>query len=119
MAQDDAPPLNDVDPWQPRDQVDLAQSQIDAIDRWNRARRAAEQSALLLARTREAKLDLDRMLDVTRREHAAIISRAQEHLQDSARVLRGASARRAIVVHRSDWFKGKLCAVLALRLQEG
>lgn len=126
MSQDDSNHAAELTAWRPRDQVDLAQSQIDAIDRWNRARRAAEQSALLLARTREAKLDLDRMLDVTRREHEAMIARAQEHLRDSARVLRGASARRAIVVHRSDWFKDKLCAVLeehgievVLRLDNG
>lgn len=98
--------------WCPRGEVDLVHSQLDAIDRWNRARRAAEESAELLARTREARLDLDRMLDVTRREHQAMVSRTQEHLRDSARVLRGAAARRAVVVHRSDWFKDRVCAVL-------
>jgi len=100
------------DRWQPRGEVDLAQSQLDAIERWNRARRAAEQSAELLARTREARLDLDRLLDVTRREHEAMVVRTQQHLRDSARIPRGASARRAVVVHRNDWFKDKVCAVL-------
>jgi len=112
MTHSDAHQPDGPDQWRPRGEVDLAQSQIEAIDRWNRARRAAEQSAELLARTREARLDLDRLLDVTRREHEAMIARTQEHLRDSARVLRGASARRAVVVHRNEWFKDKVCAVL-------
>ena len=112
MTHSGAEQADSSDRWRPRAEVDLAQSQLDAIDRWNRARRAAEQSAELLARTREARLDLDRLLDVTRREHEAMIARTQQHLRDSARILRGASARRAVVVHRNDWFKDKVCAVL-------
>lgn len=98
--------------WRPVSPVDLAQRQLEAIDRWNRARRASEQTADLLTRTREARLDRDRMLDVTRREHDAIVQRTEAQLRDSARLLRRDASCRAVVVHRNEWFTGKVCAVL-------
>lgn len=98
--------------WTPLGPVDLAQRQLDAIDRWHRARRASGDTAELPSRSREARLDHDRLLDVTRREHAAIIARTQQQLEDSARVLRRDAGRRAVIVHRNAWFRDKVCETL-------
>ncbi len=103
----------DAPAWTPLSAADLARRQVEAIDRWHRARKASEQTADLLARTREARLDRDRLLGITRREHEAIVLRTAEQLRDSARVLRREAGRRVVVVHRNDWFKDKVCGVFA------
>lgn len=96
----------------PRTAVDLAEAQLRAIDRWHAARRARADTADLLKRTREERLDRERALAVTHREHEAIVRRTQAQLEASAALLRLDTPRRVVVVHRDRWFVEKVCAAL-------
>jgi CheY-like chemotaxis protein len=101
--------------WSPRDSVDLVVDQLGAIDRWNGSRRMAEQASELAARTREARLDHSRRMEVLRRQHDALLARTAQQLADSARVLRTTAPRRAVLVHRDEWFRGRVAAALVAR----
>jgi CheY-like chemotaxis protein len=97
--------------WHPRLETEVLADQLRGISAWNAARRAiemAENAAESSARSREMRLDLDRRMEVIRREHEALIRRTEEQLAASARVLRTIAPARAIVVHRNEWFKDKL-----------
>lgn len=93
-------------------ELDVAQLQLQALETWHRARRLAERAADVATRSREARMDLDRRLDVIRAQHAAIIARTDEQLRTGAPLLREALPRRAVVAHRNEWFAGKVCAGL-------
>lgn len=99
-------------PWRPLSSTELAERQLAAIDRWHRAAQASTQTAALIDRTREARLDRDRALSVMRREHDAIVAATAQQLRDSATVLRSRAERRAVLVHRDGWFRDRVCAVL-------
>ncbi len=98
-----------------RSDLDLARQQLEAIDRWHAARRDSRSVASRTAASREARMDLDRRMDVIRAEHRAIVERTDAHLRSSVELLQRTSPRRAIVVHRNTWFSDKVCAGLALR----
>lgn len=98
--------------WQPLSAVELVQRQLEAVDRWNVARRASEEATSTLTRTREARLDRDRLLGVVRREHEAIVARTQQQLETGAVRISGDGCPRAVVAHRNTWFAGKVCDVL-------
>ncbi len=100
---------------QPRSDLDLARQQLDAIDRWHRARRATQASAQRSAASRESRMDLARRLDIIRAEHRAIVSRTDAQLRSSVELLRRASPLRAVVVHRNPWFTDKVVSDLGLR----
>jgi CheY-like chemotaxis protein len=89
--------------WHPRSEVDLAQQQLHAVARFNRARRIREEAAAASARSREMRMDAARSLDVLRREHSALVTRAHEQLRASGQLLRTTAERRAVVAHRNDW----------------
>lgn len=98
-----------------RSDLDLARQQLEAIDRWHDARRAAQRAAQQSSASREARMDLARRMDVIRVEHRAIVERTDAHLRSSVELLQRTSPRRAIVVHRSTWFTDKVCADLLAR----
>ena len=98
-----------------RSDLDLARQQLDAIDRWHAARRAARNAAERSAASREARMDLARRMDVIRAEHRAIVARTDAHLRSSVELLQRNAPRRAIVVHRNSWFTQKVCADLVAR----
>ena len=106
---------DDTSPVEPRSDLELARQQIDAIERWHEARRAAQAAAERTAASREARMDLARRMDVLRAEHRAIVSRTDAHLRASVGLLRNTAPRRAIVVHRSSWFTDKVRADLTRR----
>ena len=96
--------------------AEVLADQVRGISAWNTARRAiemAEEAAEAGARSREMRLDLDRRMEVIRRQHEALVRRTEEQLAASARVLRSTAPARAQVVHRNEWFRDKLVAGLA------
>lgn len=101
--------------WSPHDEVALVVAQLRAIDRWNRSRRVAQEASEVAARSREARLDHARRMEVLRRQHDAVLARTAQQLTDSPRVLHTSAARRAVLVHRDGWFRGKVAAALAAR----
>lgn len=57
-------------------------------------------------------MDSARQLDVVRRQHEALVSRAHEQLRRSDELLRGTAARRAVLAHRNEWFGGKVAQMI-------
>jgi CheY-like chemotaxis protein len=98
--------------WRPRSEVELAAQQLQAIDRFNRSRRLAVQAAAAAARSREMRMDATRRLEVLRREHEALVSRAHEQLRLTGDLLCATAARRVVLAHRNAWFIGKVARVL-------
>lgn len=96
----------------PSDQLALSARQLAGIDHFNQARRMAEQTALAAAASRELRLDVDRRLEVIRREHGALVARAAEHLRVSG-MPDGRVGARAVVAHRQPWFVEKVTGLLA------
>ena len=112
---DAAVPTAPVPPLDLRSDIDLARQQLEGIDRWHDARRAAQRAAEQSAASREARMDLARRMDVIRAEHRAIVERTDAHLRSSVELLQRTAPRRAIVVHRNGWFTEKVCADLESR----
>ena len=99
----------DVPPgWRPRSELDLAAQQLQAIARFNDARRMAEAAAAAVARSRELRMDVSRSLEVLRREHDAVVQRAHEQLRVTGALLRSTPERRVLIAHRNEWFAGKV-----------
>ena len=95
-------------PGRSRSDLDLARQQLEAIDRWHVARRASESAAATSTASREARMDLARRMDVIRAEHRAIVERTDAHLRTSVELLQRTAPRRAILVHRNEWFTAKV-----------
>ena len=103
MLPTDAPPG-----WRRRSELDLAAQQLQAIARFNDARRMAEAAAAAVARSREMRMDISRSLEVLRREHDAVVQRAHEQLRVTGALLRGTPERRVVIAHRNEWFAGRV-----------
>jgi CheY-like chemotaxis protein len=86
--------------------------QIAAVDAFHRARRAAEQAAAVAAASRETRMDLARRVEVLRRQHQAILQRAEHALRDSGSLLAWTNPRTAFIAHRQEWFTSKVTALL-------
>ena len=119
MTTDTEPAATTADPqgpgsstWRPRSELDLAAQQLQAIARFNDARRTAEAAAGAVARSREMRMDVARSLEVLRREHDAVVGRAHEQLRVTGSMLRGTPARRVVIAHRNDWYAGKITGAL-------
>lgn len=102
--------------WPLRTEAELLADQLEGIAVWSAGWRAAQRQAALtsLAQSREMRLDLARRMEVRRREHAGLIARAAEHLEQGGRLLAGRARPRALVVHRNSW----LCRKVADRLEQ-
>lgn len=87
---------------------DLVADQLRAMDAFHRARAATEQAARSRRMTRELRMDLARRRDVVRRQHEALVRRADEHLRASGDLLYSSTDRRAVVAHPDEWFSGRL-----------
>ncbi|HVM28947.1 MAG TPA: hypothetical protein VM433_14915 [Mycobacteriales bacterium] len=98
-----------------RTEAELARMQLDALDRWNRARRTAEDASRPGRPSREMRMDLSRRLEVLRAQHEAIVARADRHLEDSVHLLGRRAPCRAVLVHRNEWFTGKVADALSAR----
>ena len=104
--------LGDATAARPRSQRDLAAAQLLAVARFHEALRAAERAAAAAARSRELRMDAARTMEVLRREHAAIIARADEQLRLSCQLLARSPARRVVLAHRGAWFADKVGQLL-------
>lgn len=100
---------NDRSPSWPSELTELTELQLQAIDAWNQARRAAESAAEVTALTREMRLDLSRRMEARRREHSAVLARAAEQLRTSGRLL-GRVEPRVVIAHRNPWLREKVAA---------
>lgn len=100
--------------WSPRPSGELVEQQLRALDHWHATRRAVERSLQVREASREAQLDARRRLDVLRREQAALVERAETSLRKGWAVV-GDSRPRAVVAHRNEWFRTKLCGLLEHR----
>jgi DNA-binding NarL/FixJ family response regulator len=58
------------------------------------------------------RMDATRRLEVLRREHEALVSRAHEQLRLTGDLLCATAARRVVLAHRNAWFIGKVARVL-------
>lgn len=114
------PPLTQDEPgrWAPRSEAVLVEQRLHAVRAWHEARRRQEEAARTCPQSREQRVDVMRHLDVLRQEHSSIISRTEQHLQESARQAGTTGLRRAVVAHRNDWYVDKLVAALAEHLVE-
>ena len=96
-------------------EVELALRQVRAIDAFNAARRMAEAAAEATARTREARMDAARTLEVLRRQHEALVARSHEQLRRTGDLLGRRSKPRAVLAHRNEWYVGVVAASLEER----
>jgi CheY-like chemotaxis protein len=78
------------------------------VERFNRSRRMREEAAAAAARSRELRMDAARSLEVLRRQHDAVVARADAQLRASGQLLRSTVERRVVVAHRSDWLVRRL-----------
>lgn len=110
----DGGPVREVPraPWQLRTELHLLGQQLEAIDRFNRARHTREAAAAASARTREMRLDASRSMEVLRRQHDAVIARAHAQLRASGDILHGTAERRVVLAHRSEWFLRQVSTAL-------
>jgi CheY-like chemotaxis protein len=90
----------------------LDERQLTAIERFNRARRGTQRALMLAAESRETRMDAARRLEVLRREHDALVARAQAQLRASGELLARHSTLRAVVAYRHPWFAQTLTELL-------
>ena len=91
-----------------RTELDLAAQQLRAIQRFNDARHMAEQAAAAVVRSREMRMDAARSLEVLKREHEALVRRADEQLRVTGELLRTTVDQRVVLAHRNAWFVDKV-----------
>ncbi len=101
--------------WRPRSEIDLATQQLLAVERFNRACHVREEAAAAAAGSRELRMDAARSIEVLRRQHDAVVARADEQLRASGRLLRTRAERRVVLAHRNDWLVRKLEETLEAR----
>lgn len=97
-----------------RSQRTLLVQQLHAIDLFTKERAAAELTEHAAERSRESQMDLERRLEVLRRQHQAIIAQTHAQLKMSVAVLRTEVEPRIVIGHRNEWFVSKVTGVLAL-----
>lgn len=95
-----------------RSPLDVVAQQLTAIERFHRNRHLTEQAAAAAARSRELRMDAARRLEVVRREHDALVARADEQLRLTGDVLHGSAAPRVVLAHRNAWFAGRITELL-------
>jgi CheY-like chemotaxis protein len=98
-----------------RTEIDLAEAQLRGIEQFNRSRRMREVAAGAVGLSREARMDSARELEVIRREHDALVARAQEQLETSGTHPLGTAGRTVVIAHRNEWFVGKVADALRER----
>ncbi|MDP9376967.1 MAG: hypothetical protein M3P40_05255 [Actinomycetota bacterium] len=91
-----------------RTDIDLAEAQLRGIERFNRSRHMREVAAGAVTGSREAHMDAARELAILRREHDALVARAQRQLEDSGSHCLGTPQRTVVIAHRNEWFVGKV-----------
>jgi CheY-like chemotaxis protein len=100
----EAPPA-----WRPRSDADLLEAQLRALELWHRNIGSVEIEPSGLSR--EARLDEARRRDVAERERAALLDWAAKCQREDYPLGHG-SVPRAVVAHRNEWLRDKLCSSL-------
>lgn len=98
--------------WRPRDELELALAQLHAIESFHQARHVQEEAQSGLPRSREMRMDASRSIEVLRRQHAAVIARADEQLRRTGGLLHATAERRVVLAHRHEWFLDKVAHAL-------
>lgn len=111
----DTPPADGPQEVTPRTRLEIVQAQLAAIESWNAARRQGDAAGETADMSRETRLDLSRRMEARRREHEALIARADAHLRESCEVLGARAHVRAVIAHRSSWLRDKVAARLSER----
>jgi CheY-like chemotaxis protein len=89
--------------WERRSDLELLADQLQAIEAWHVARRAAEQATESRTLTREMRLDVSRRMEARRREQQALLDCAAAQLLEGRQRL-GGPRPRAVLIHRNAWF---------------
>jgi CheY-like chemotaxis protein len=97
------------EPWRPRTDADLLAAQLRGIDEWHRL--FGNPQVLVPGQSREARLDDARHADMADLERAALEAWAEAAMRNERQLGRGATPR-AVVAHRNDWLRDKVCAGL-------
>ena len=97
----------DLGGWRPRSDADLLAAQLRALDEWHRRRTAPP---VVPGQSREARLDEARRRDVADREREALHGWA-DVMQREEFSGKGATPR-AVLAHRNEWLREKLCETL-------
>jgi CheY-like chemotaxis protein len=99
------PASRDAGPWQARSEAQLLRAQLQGLAAWHGWMRTRE-VATDAGSNRESRLDAARSEHLRDRERHALRVLATSHLADS---LGQGTAPRAVVAHRQDWLREKLC----------
>ena len=99
--------------WHARTTAEVLLSQVAAIDSWHAARHAAGADQAPAQTSREARMDLTRLEQVVRREHAALVAHTEAQMNAGLVPLATSPPPRAVVAHRSDWFRDAVVKGLA------
>jgi CheY-like chemotaxis protein len=94
-----------------RSELDVLAQQLAAIERFNRNLKTAR-GAAAAASSRETRMDMDRRMDVLRRQQEAVIARAHEQLHGTGELLPSTARRRVVLAHRNEWYLDRVSAVL-------
>lgn len=100
-----------IPPVPPRTEVDVLLDQLRGIVAWTSSHPPAA-LAPVAGESREARLSQARYRDVVERQRQGLIDWTTHQLRTSAHLLRSTAAARVVVVHRSQWFKGKVTTAL-------
>jgi CheY-like chemotaxis protein len=104
-----APEPEGWDGWRPRSDADLLAAQLTALERWHILMHTV--AAAVPGQSREARLDDARRRDVADREREAMQAWAERALREEFPFGCGAVPR-AVVAHRNEWLRGKVCTAL-------
>ncbi|MDT7569856.1 MAG: hypothetical protein QOE05_30 [Actinomycetota bacterium] len=107
-----APEPEGVDGWRPRSDADLLAAQLTAVDAWHRM--INTQLPAVPGQSRESRLDEARRRDVADREREAMHDWARSALTNEFPFGCGAVPR-AVVAHRNEWLRAKVCSALVER----
>jgi CheY-like chemotaxis protein len=98
------------EPWRPRTDADLLAAQLRGLEEWHRRFGAAP--TLVPGQSRESRLDEARRRDMADREREALHEWALATMLEEEQFGRGATPR-AVVAHRNEWLRDKVCAGFA------
>lgn len=95
-----------------RSALALAARQVEAVEAFVRAVRAAQETTDAPGASREMRMDSARRTEVLRRQHEAVVARAHAQLQATGELRPCTSATRVVLAHRSEWYLDRVTATL-------
>jgi CheY-like chemotaxis protein len=87
--------------------------QIEAIDVWNRVRREREHALRTSSSSREARMDVDRRVDVLHRAHGALLEHTASVLAADPSPMVLPALGSAVIAHGHEWFVRKVSEALS------